>query len=98
MARTDRDQTQWFWKNHWVNECTRMRWQDRSYGHHLCWCEQVRNCWTQPYRYEKGIPSYYHKDERRGERAAARNVMNQARNGHISWDDLVIQYRRPYYW
>jgi hypothetical protein len=98
MARTDRDQTQWFWKNHWANDCTRRnRWGTWGVITH-CWCERVRNCWTQPYRYEKGIPSYYHKDQRRTERAGARHMMNQARTGHIDWDELVIQYRRPYYW
>lgn len=54
--------------------------------------------WLHPYRYEKGVPSRYHKDSRRDERAEARNQMNRARNGHVDWDDLTIRYRRPYYW
>ena len=103
MAHTDRDDTKWFWKDHFrrpmrggPRKCGLWSASFRVRGH--CWCDHVHNGFTEPYKFEQGIPSYLHKDERRAERAHARNLMNKARNGHIDWDDLTVSYRRPWYW
>lgn len=104
MAHTDRDDTRHFWKRHYGRgfrdgDCTLRTirvsgWSLRGW----CWCDTVHNGWTQPYKYEQGKPSWWNKDCRREERAKARNQMNKARNGHTDWDDLTINYRRPWYW
>ena len=99
MAHTDRDDARWFWKDHFRwrgNVCNCHRWELGE----TCWCETMPGAyrWVHPYRYESGVPSAWHRDERRAERANARNRMNRMRAGHIDPDELVIDYRRGYYW
>lgn len=105
MAHTDRDDDQWFWKDHWDGEkCVRHQrvmvdgWSFRRTQH--CWCEKRPDAHMRlhPYREEWGLPAWWNKDCRREERAKARDQMNKARNGHIDWDDLTINYRRPWYY
>lgn len=100
MAHTDRDDARWFWKDHfrWVdggNKHSGYQW-----GEGRCDCRSLPDsrAWINPYRHEQGIPSYYHKDCRRTERGKARNLMARAKAGHLDWDELVISYRRPYFW
>lgn len=106
MAHTDRDEARHFWKRHYGNrglgiegDCT-LYTQPGGWGfiRGSCWCEKVYSPWTQAYKYEKGQPSWWNKECRQQERAYSRNMMNKARNGHIPWDNLTINYRRPYYW
>ena len=110
MAHTDRDDERQFWKRHygtsprggrWKSDCTLYtdrggRWN--AYLRGSCWCDKVHNMWTRPYHFEAGVPSGWNRDCRREERAKARNLMDRARAGHIDWDDLSINYRRPYFW
>ena len=91
MAHTDRDDENVFWANHRA-DCPANSWRS---PHACALCD-----FQMPQRL-KGMPindSEWRRDERRLERGRARTLMQRARNGHIDWDDLVIAYRRPYYW
>jgi hypothetical protein len=39
----------------------------------------------------------WNRDERRAERGKAKQLMRRAFTGHLDWDNLVIDYRRPYW-
>lgn len=101
MADTDRDDDRWFWRRHYARDgdCT-LRF---SFGRPRsgCWCvgDFSSYYWRHPYRCpEKGVPSAWHRQQRRSERSHARDAIRKACNGRIDWDDLTINYRRPYYW
>ena len=100
MAHTDRDYLHWFWHDHFQWNKGNPKCADSRRMSNVCWCKRLPEAreWVHPYRYEKGAPSEWHREQRRAERGAARSQMNRARAGHIDWDDLVIAYRRPYYW
>lgn len=88
MAHTDRDIERAYWQAHRAEKC----WKN-SY------LEPCETCDREPtYRLWAINDAEWRRDERRLERGRARTLMNRARNGHIDWDDLVIAYRRPYYW
>ena len=101
MAHTDRDDARWFWKDHFrYDSGARKHCRKWDGVGSVCWCDTLPEAreWVHPYRYEFGLPSWWNRDCRREERGQARNKMNRARAGHIDWDELVIDYRRPYYW
>lgn len=106
MAHTDRDDERWYRHNHGshpaAGECTYRpgrAWSpwylapprrclicDRIWSR-----SQVRLCVSVEAKPE------WNKAMRREERAKARNVLNRARAGHYDWDDVAIDYRRPYF-
>lgn len=94
MAHTDRDDENVFWRKIHTLECPVWR---------AGWRSPVAcaECDFQKPERLKGMPiedSQWRRDERRYERGRARMLMRRARSGHIDWDELVIAYRRPYYW
>jgi hypothetical protein len=89
MAHTDRDIRRIELRRHWSSdECTPYRWNCLT-------CSSLGKGWNW---WDWPPPSSWHQECRREERASARHLMDRARAGHIDWDDLVIGYRRPYYW
>ena len=104
MAHTDRDDARWFWKDHFryrgLTAPACCHWAAHGTEGTTCWCETLSEArkWVHPYRYESGLPSWWHREERRAERARARNRMQRMRAGHIDPDEMTIDYRRPYYW
>jgi hypothetical protein len=98
LSHTDRDDARYFWKNHFRTEHHYLCY---GVGAKPCWCDTPHDevKWTNPYRWEAGIPSWWKKDQRRAERAKTRNVMQRGRAGHLDWDDEAwVGYRRPWYW
>lgn len=100
MAHTDRDDARWFWHDHFQWNQGNPKCADSRRMTDVCWCKRMPGArqWINPYRYETGVPSEWHRDQRKSERGRARTLMQRARSGHVDWDDLVIAYRRPYYW
>lgn len=101
MAHTDRDDNRWFWQDHFrpsSGRCTDSHHQRGLGG--TCWCNRRPSHWkwAHPYRYDFCVPSVWKRQQRKAERANARNQMDHARTGHTDWDDLAIAYRRPYFW
>lgn len=108
MAHTDRDDARWFWKDHfdWRRQFPNCEdaaghiWEGRT----NCWCHALPNhhAWANPYRYEYGVPSAWHKDQRRVERTRLRDELRRIRKGQLDWDEVPVsdgrRYRRPYYW
>lgn len=94
MAHTDRDDARWFWKDHFDNHCTAFNLNGAP-----CICETSAWAykWIAPYRYETGVPSWWHRDQRRQERTKLRQQLQ-----YVDWDNLPTgegkTYRRPYYW
>ena len=100
MAHTDRDDDRIFWRDHHRHDCPnsyrRARdeygpWWFRSYSPQAC-----ETCLREPrHRWYVSTDAYseWAKDCRREERARAKTAMRECRD----WDDLVINYRRPYY-
>lgn len=105
MAHTDRDDARWWWHDHfkWNKGDTKHEARNWYMGWG-CWCETLPDAhkWIAPYRYERDIPSYWKKDQRKAERGKLRQQVQKARNGRIEWDDMPSgegkMYRRPYYW
>lgn len=96
MSKSDRDQLRYDYKHH-GKVCTRWTrcdgWSFRCIeGYCIC------DTWWDYHCYEYPPPSWWNKECRREERAHAQNLMARARTGHIDWDDLAINYRRPWYW
>lgn len=92
MAHTDRDDENVYWRKIHDADCPAWR-AGSPMACELC-------DFRKPERL-KGMPindSEWRRDERRLERGRARTLMQRARSGHIDWDDLVIAYRRPWYW
>lgn len=102
MAHTDRDDDWHYWRRHWhSDECT--LWQRRRYAWGNYYLPQACEiCASAPWPFQRVLgpiaDAPWRRSCRREERARARTIMQRARSGHIDWDDLVIDYRRPYYW
>ena len=100
MAHTDRDIDRWYRHNHGkdpaAGECTRV-W---SWNRPPQYCETCDRIWSHEFvRYyvSTDCKSEWNRACRREERGRARNALRRALNGHTDWDDLVINYRRPYF-
>jgi hypothetical protein len=101
MAHTDRDRLRWMRNHHGkhpaAGECTfraASRWQRGIHRETPQSCEICDRLWD-GVRYYVGTDGHgeWTKDCRREERARAKTAMRECRD----WDDLVINYRRPYF-
>jgi len=105
MAHTDRDWNRWFWSNHHTYECPNSyRYALREYGsnwHDYAFMSQTCDvCPHEPHRrywVSLEAKSDWNKSTRRKERTTYRQTMQQLRSGHVDTDEVVFNYRRPYY-
>ena len=100
MAHTDRDHPSMkrFWNWHEDNCGCGCHSAGSRYCYWNCSCLKADPAAPRGEFWIGPIDPQWKDDERRSERSHARNLMQRARSGHIDWDDLTIDYRRPYYW
>lgn len=105
MAHTDRDDERWARHNHDNLPCP---YDDREIlpftnGYlpvRAVYCETCERLWSKDkirlFVSFEGKPAW-NKAMRREERSAYRRTMRRLRTGHVDADEVVFNYRRPYY-
>lgn len=92
MAHTDRDDDRWYWREHHRNDCVNS-WRTRRYGEPERRCEVCNAEPTQQPWWHNNGKQHWNRQQRQAERGKARQALREARD----YDDLVIDYRRPYW-
>lgn len=105
MAHTDRDDERWARHNHdnlpcIYNDRDALPFVNSHLPVHAIYCETCERLWSKDkirLCISFNAKSDWNRSMRREERSAYRQAMQQLRTGHVDVDEIVFNYRRPYF-